>query len=126
MRYPASEKLEIIRLVEESALPVRRMRGRDRRTDRHYRFRFERCADAASPLMKEDVRVRNLAKPTLADVHKIFGTWFGDDYDLDVIDVVLAIAATAKFDGDPAWLQIVGGSGEAKTETVTAPPLHSG
>ena len=75
--------------------------------------------------MKEDVRVRNLAKPTLADVHKIFGTWFGDDYDLDVIDVVLAIAATAKFDGDPAWLQIVGGSGEAKTETVTAPPLHS-
>ena len=24
MRYPASEKLEIIRLVEESALPVRR------------------------------------------------------------------------------------------------------
>ncbi len=24
MRYPASEKLEIIRLVEQSALPVRR------------------------------------------------------------------------------------------------------
>ena len=26
MRYPASEKLEIIRLVEQSALPVRRTR----------------------------------------------------------------------------------------------------
>ena len=27
MRYPASEKLEIIRLVEQSALPVRRTLG---------------------------------------------------------------------------------------------------
>jgi hypothetical protein len=28
MRYPASEKLEIIRLVEESTLPVRRTLGK--------------------------------------------------------------------------------------------------
>ena len=27
MKYPASEKLEIIRLVEQSALPVRRTLG---------------------------------------------------------------------------------------------------
>jgi len=35
MRYPASEKFEIIQLVEESALPVRRDAGKDRHSACH-------------------------------------------------------------------------------------------
>jgi hypothetical protein len=35
MRYPAAEKLEIIRLVEQSALPVRRTLEKDRHSARH-------------------------------------------------------------------------------------------
>ena len=35
MRYPASEKLEIIRLVEQSHLPVRRVAGADRNPEIH-------------------------------------------------------------------------------------------
>ena len=50
--------------------------------------------------------------------HEIFQKWLGTDYDLDVLDVVLAVAAGDQLDGDPAWLQVVGGPGSGKTETV--------
>lgn len=56
----------------------------------------------------------------LDDLHQRFQHWFGDDYDLDAIDAVLAVAAVEKFtdDSDPLWLLVVGGSGGCKTETV--------
>jgi hypothetical protein len=57
---------------------------------------------------------------SLEDLHKVFRTWFGDGYDLDVIDVVLAAAAVARLDGDPLWVLVVSGSGNTKTETVQA------
>jgi hypothetical protein len=57
----------------------------------------------------------------LDDLHDRFRHWFGDDYDLESLDAVLAVAAVEKFtDGsDPLWLLVVGGPGGCKTETVT-------
>jgi len=54
----------------------------------------------------------------LADVHATFKKWLGDDYDTDVLDVVLAAGAAERLTGDPLWLLVVSGSGAAKTETV--------
>jgi hypothetical protein len=53
-------------------------------------------------------------------VHQTFARWFGADYDLAALDAVLAAAAAERLGGDPPWLQVVGGSGAAKTETVMA------
>jgi hypothetical protein len=56
----------------------------------------------------------------LAEVDRTFSRWLGADYDLDAIHATLAVAAVNRLDGDPAWLLIVGGPGNAKTETVSA------
>lgn len=61
--------------------------------------------------------------PVVADLdetHEVFRRWLGDEYDLDALDVVLATAAVEKLDGDPLWLLLISGSGNAKTETVQA------
>ncbi len=59
------------------------------------------------------------AKPkTLADVHKVFHRWLGEHYDLDALNAVLAVAACERLPGDPPWLLVISGSGNAKTETV--------
>lgn len=55
---------------------------------------------------------------TLADCHTVFRKWLGADYDTDALDAVLATAAVGRLDGDPVWLLVVSGSGNAKTETV--------
>jgi hypothetical protein len=57
---------------------------------------------------------------TIADVHATFRTWLGNEYDLGALDAVLAAAAVEQLDGDPAWLLVISGSGNAKTETVAA------
>jgi len=54
----------------------------------------------------------------LGDVHDAYLQWFGNDYDLGALNVVLCAAAAEKLSGDPPWVQVVGGSGAAKTETV--------
>lgn len=56
----------------------------------------------------------------LAELDRTFGLWLGADYDLDAIHAALATAAVNRLDGDPAWILIVGGPGNAKTETVSA------
>lgn len=56
----------------------------------------------------------------LAETHAVFRRWFGQDYDLTALDAVLAVAATVNLDGDPPWLLMLSGSGNAKTETVSA------
>jgi hypothetical protein len=58
--------------------------------------------------------------PRLRATHKIFRKWLDEDYDLDVLDAVLATAASERLGGDPLWLLVVSGSGAAKTETVQA------
>jgi hypothetical protein len=57
---------------------------------------------------------------TLSEVHDIFRRWFGQDYDIATLDAVLAVAAAERLAGDPAWLLIISGPGNAKTETVQA------
>jgi hypothetical protein len=57
---------------------------------------------------------------TLDKVHGAFRRWLGDDYDLDALNAVLATAAAARLTGDPLWLLLLSGSGNAKTETVQA------
>jgi hypothetical protein len=58
--------------------------------------------------------------PGLHRVHDTFRRWLGDGYELDALDAVLAAAAAERLDGDPVWLLVVSGSGNAKTETVGA------
>lgn len=60
------------------------------------------------------------AAAALAEAHKVFAQWLGDDYDLDALDATLAAAAVERLDGDPLWLLLISGSGNAKTETVQA------
>jgi hypothetical protein len=61
----------------------------------------------------------------LDELHGRCRHWFGVSYDIDAIDAVLAAAAVDRLDGDPLWLQIVGGPGDGKTETV-APLMGCG
>jgi hypothetical protein len=55
---------------------------------------------------------------TLDEAHAVFRRWLGETYDLDALDVVLSAAAVEQLPGDPVWLLLVSGSGNAKTETV--------
>jgi DNA-binding transcriptional ArsR family regulator len=57
---------------------------------------------------------------TVDDVHKLFIETYGKDYDMQVADSVLAVAATNKLAGDPPWLMVISGSGNAKTESVNS------
>ena len=52
--------------------------------------------------------------------HQTFRKWLGRSYDTDALDVVLAAAAVERLDGDPLWLMLISGPGNAKTETVQA------
>ncbi len=61
------------------------------------------------------------ARPyTLAETRAVFQKWLGAEYDLGTLDAVLAVAAAEKLSGDPPWLLIISGPGNAKTETVQA------
>jgi hypothetical protein len=55
----------------------------------------------------------------LTDVHAIFTKWFGPLFDMATLDAVLAVTAAARLGGDAAWLLVISGSGNAKTETVS-------
>lgn len=57
---------------------------------------------------------------TRAHLHATFRRWLGDSYDLGAIDITCAAAAVEQLDGDPCWLILISGSGNAKTETVMA------
>ena len=55
---------------------------------------------------------------TLLDGFEVFRAWLGTDNDLQALAAVLAAAAIMWLDGDPVWLLLVSGPGNAKTETV--------
>jgi cellobiose-specific phosphotransferase system component IIA len=57
---------------------------------------------------------------SLPDAHAVFRRWLGEDYDTDALNAVMAAAAVEHLDGDPLWLLLISGSGNAKTETVQA------
>lgn len=52
--------------------------------------------------------------------HDAFTRWLGGEYDLTALDAVMSAAAAEQLDGDPVWLMVISGSGNAKTETVSA------
>jgi Bifunctional DNA primase/polymerase, N-terminal len=58
--------------------------------------------------------------PRLRATHNVFRKWLGDAYDIDVLNAVLAAAASERLTGDPLWLLVISGPGNAKTETVQA------
>jgi hypothetical protein len=68
----------------------------------------------------EPVRDNEREPFTLDDAHAVFRRWLGDDYDTDALDAVLAAAAVEQLNGDPLWLLLISGSGNAKTETAQA------
>jgi hypothetical protein len=68
----------------------------------------------------EEVDIATPGLVSLDQCHAVFLRWFGDKYDLDVVDAALAATALERLDGDPLWLLNVSGSGNAKTETVQA------
>lgn len=55
---------------------------------------------------------------SLTACHDTFRGWLGIDYDLQALNAVLAAAVIERMDGDPAWLLLISGSDNAKTETV--------
>lgn len=57
---------------------------------------------------------------TLDQLDTVARRWLGSDYDLDALHAVIAAAAVERLDGDPVWMLLVSGSGNAKTETVQA------
>ncbi|MBZ4488022.1 bifunctional DNA primase/polymerase [Microbacterium sp. cx-55] len=82
---------------------------------------------ALSKAQRRELRKRQAARlvgperpqpVSLAACHDAFRGWLGIDYDLGALDAVLATAVIERMDGDPAWLWLVSGSGNAKTETV--------
>ena len=57
---------------------------------------------------------------TLAEARTAFRKWLGKEYDTGALDAVFATLAAERLDGDPLWLLVISGSGNAKTETVQA------
>ncbi|MGY1660766.1 hypothetical protein ACI78Q_06015 [Geodermatophilus sp. SYSU D00705] len=80
-----------------------------------YGKRSEASPTTAQPLLGPTVTPCNLDQ-----AHAVFRRWLGDVYDLQALDVALAAAAVEQLDGDPVWLLVVSGPGNAKTETVAA------
>lgn len=60
------------------------------------------------------------ARINRAGAREKFEKWMGAEYDLQALDAVLATAAGNQLEGDPVWLLLLSGSGNAKTETVGA------
>ncbi|MBB2900491.1 hypothetical protein FHR75_001279 [Kineococcus radiotolerans] len=74
---------------------------------------------AVTPMVAVD-RTAEQARDARARVHAAFYQWMGPGFDMQMLDVVLAVAAVEQLDGDPVWLLVVSGPGNAKTETVQA------
>jgi hypothetical protein len=71
------------------------------------------CDCIAGQLRRRAERAENLDQ-----IHQIFRQWLGTLYDTDVLDAVLAAAIGRWMPGDPVWLLVIAGSGDAKTETL--------
>jgi Domain of unknown function (DUF3854) len=73
--------------------------------------------EAAEPDVQEVLPAEPIS---IEEARAVFTRWLGKDYDLACLDATLAVAVCDRLDGDPPWLLIVSGSGNAKTETVSA------
>jgi hypothetical protein len=92
--------------------------------DDRWKARFAeipRLVESAEELFKPRApALPPIAPRPLVEVHTVFSRWLGRDYDLDILDAALAAAAAEQLEGDPLWLLVVSGPGNAKTETVQA------
>ena len=68
----------------------------------------------------DHARKFNGGTATLDQTRGVFKHWLGDEYDLATLDAMLAVVASERLPGDPAWLLVISGPGNAKTETVQA------
>lgn len=81
--------------------------------------RIEEQLDGETP--SSSLRPEIAAEPTNLDTcHAVFRRWLGDSYELDAVDAVLCTLAAERLEGDPLWLLMISGPGNAKTETVIA------
>ena len=104
------------------------MLGKGGKSGRQANSEVNRLLKGAAELVAAKPRPATFALPTpepiepvtLAECDDTFRGWLGEDYDLGAMHAVLAAAAVERMDGDPAWLLLVSGSGNAKTETVQA------
>jgi hypothetical protein len=76
--------------------------------------------DAGVPIEPAADPAPDYPHQTLDDVHAVFRKWFGKGYDIDTIDAAMATAAAHQLTGDPLWLLLISGPGNAKTETVSS------
>lgn len=104
---------EAVTLLRRHAPTVDKYDDRPGRLDRE-------IARVIGKLWKHDPPQPEAEPLDLADAHQVVRRWLGAEYDLDAFDVVLAAAAAERLDGDPLWLLVISGSGNAKTETVQA------
>jgi hypothetical protein len=74
--------------------------------------------DQVQAILDLERKAQPVEPVTLDEAHKVFRHWLGKDYDIATLDAVLAVAASERLPGDPAWLLIISGPGNAKTETV--------
>jgi len=76
---------------------------------------------SSSPAPAEPAtRLPTTESPRLRATHIVFRKWLDEGYDIDILDAVLATAASERLSGDPLWLLVISGPGNAKTETVQA------
>jgi len=72
-------------------------------------------------VMDRPVRINGAATGPgqLDKARGVFRKWFGDDYDMAVLDSTVAVGAGEQLQGDPAWLMHLGPPGAGKTETIS-------
>ena len=81
---------------------------------------FEKALAEVVPIAPPTRDERKVTPIGLDEAHEVARKWLGDEYDLDALDITLIAAAVERLDGDPLWLLVISGSGNAKTETVQA------
>jgi Bifunctional DNA primase/polymerase, N-terminal len=92
----------------------------DRFQDRYNNI--PRLVESAEDLCREKDEPAAPPAPAcaLTEVHATFKKWLGEEYDIATLDAVLAVLAAEKLNGDPPWLLLISGPGNAKTETIQA------
>ncbi|WP_256806332.1 bifunctional DNA primase/polymerase [Bradyrhizobium sp. Bra64] len=114
----AGAVVNILRGLMDSSTAPHDERWQERRAD------IGRLVDSAQGLIAPEAAASAPVEPrNLAEVHEVFRRWLGDDYDIATLHAVLAVCAAERMTGDPAWLLVISGPGNAKTETVQATSL---
>jgi hypothetical protein len=98
------------------------MESADGKRNERWRVRYDDIGRAVDTAQEKLEPPKEEPPPAcdLDKLHAIFRKWLGDEYDLEAIDTIVAVAASERLTGDPAWLLIISGPGAAKTESVQA------